>query len=500
MGKFKASPLFSDGMVLQRGKNIVIFGTGEDGTEITATLCGFEANCVVVGGEWKVVFPPMGACRYMNLTLEDGDPEDSVAFEDVAIGEVWIAAGQSNMKFELGHSTMGKFALESDDTPDVRYFNLPRKTIYDEDYDSAFEGTVWHDFSDKEDAFSWSAVAYYAAKEISNYLDVVVGIIGCNWGNTLITSWLDRSSARECAPEYFREYDEFMSKTTPDKANAAFGDYLKLKEEWDKKRGDYYATAENPTEKGCIAACGERPEMPTAPCSPRTPSLLYESMVKRIVPYTIQGVFWYQGESDVIHPKAYYRLLANLIRKWRDDWNDDEITFIIGQLPVYGGDNPDGEELAVIRDAQLRTFNTIKNTGIAVLLDLGERDELHPKDKSAVGWRFATQALEVVYGGCDGAFAPVLKNALVRGDTIELQFSNAHGGLVAKGEAEGFEVCGEDGVYHPVYADISGERIFLSAENIKHPCGIRYLWKNYGDIHIFSQFNLPLVPFRFDNI
>ncbi|MGN0678139.1 MAG: sialate O-acetylesterase [Oscillospiraceae bacterium] len=500
MGKFKASPLFSDGMVLQRGKNIVIFGTGEDGTEITATLCGLEANCVVADGKWKVVFPPMGACRFMNLTLEDDNPDDTITFDDVAIGEVWIAGGQSNMKFELGRSATGKFALESDDTPDVRYFNVPRRTIYDEDYDSAFEGTSWHDFSDKEDAYNWSAAAYYAAKEISSYLDVVVGIIGCNWSNTFAVSWLDRDSALRCASDYLADYDEGMSKTTPDEANAAFGEYLRLREEWDKKEAEYYETAENPTEKGCIAACGDRPEIPIAPCSPRTPSLLFESMVKRIAPYTVQGVFWYQGESDDVHPKSYYSILANLIRSWRDEWKDDEITFIIGQLPVYGGDNPDGDELAVIRDAQLRIYNTIKNTGLAVLLDLGERDEIHPRDKSVVGWRFAIQALDIVYGGCDGAYAPVLKNALVRGDTIELQFKYASGGLVAMGEADGFEVCGEDGVYRPVYADISGERIFLSLENIKHPCGIRYLWKNYADVHIFSQFNLPLVPFEFDKI
>ncbi len=500
MGKFKASPLFSDGMVLQRGKNIVIFGTGVDGTEITATLCGSQANCIVSGGKWKVVFPPMGACRFMNLTLEDDDPDDTIIFDDVAIGEVWLAGGQSNMKFELGRSQLGKFALDSDDTPDVRYFNVPRRTIYDEDYDSAFEETVWHDFSEKEDAFNWSAVAYYAAKEISSYLDVVVGIIGCNWSNTTIASWLDRAYARGGAPEYFREYDEFMSNTTPDKANAAYDEYKKIKEAWDKKRDDYYASAEDPTDRGCIEACGKRPPEPIAPCSPRTPSLLYESMVKRVAPYTIQGVFWYQGESDVIHPNAYYNLLTNLIRNWREAWKDDEITFIIGQLPVYGGDNPDGEELAIIRDAQLRTYNTIKNTGIAVLFDLGERDELHPKKKSMAGWRFATQALEIVYGGCDGAFAPAFRNALVRGDTIELQFSNARGGLVAKGEATGFEVCGEDGVYRPVYADISGERVFLAVGEIKHPCSIRYLWKNYAQASVFSQFNLPLVPFKFDNI
>lgn len=499
MGKFRASPLFSDQMVLQRGKNIVIFGTGEEGTVIKAILCGFEERCTVTNGEWKVVFPPMGACRFMNLTLEDDDPDDTLTFSNVAIGEVWLAAGQSNMKFELENEIMGQNALDTHHTPDVRYYDFPRKTIYDEDYDTAFEQTVWHDFSDKDNASTWSATAYYAAKELSERLGVAVGIIGCNWSYTNIVSWLDRRYARSMNPEYFRKYDEFMSGTTPQIANAAYGEYLKRKQQWDNKRKEYYRTAENPTDKGCIKACGERPTEPIAPCSPRTPSLLYHSMIKRIAPYTMQGVFWYHGESDVEYPNAYYTALTNLIRNWRDNWHDDELVFVIGQLPVYGGDNPDGDELAIIRDAQLRTFKTIKNTGLAALLELGDHDEILPPNKSEVGRRFAAQALEVAYGGCDGAFAPMFKNAIFRGENIELQFSNARGGLQAKGEAVGFEVGDEDGIYHPVYANISGEKIFLSVENIKNPQGVRYLWKNYAEVHVFSQYGLPLIPFKYDN-
>lgn len=498
MSKFQVAPLFTDKMVLQRGKNIPVFGTGEDGVTVSVTLCGKTETCVVSGGKWKVVFSPMGACRFMSMTVEDD--EDFVTFENVAIGEVWLAGGQSNMQVELIESVGGKEILENDVTDDVRCFNVPRKTTYDEDYEEAFRAAHWSDFSDKEDAAHWSAVAYHCAKLMSEYMDVTVGIINCNWGGTSISCWLGRKFSRGAISVWFDEFDEAMAKTTPEQATADYHEYQKKYAEWKEKREEYFRTAEEPNDTKCYAAIGDKPAPVPAPCSPRSPSLLYESLIKRIAPYSMAGVLWYQGENDAPHPEAYYTGLTNLIRNWREDWRDDELTFIIGQLPVFGGRDPDGDSWSIIREAQMRVYKTIKNTGIVVLLDCGEKDTVHPLEKREVGRRFAMQTLEVVYGGCDGASAPIFKNAIRRGDTLELQFDNIRAGFKLEGEPNEFEICGEDGVYVPAYADVSGTRIFLSADGIEHPCGARYLWKNYGEVNVFSGFNLPLAPFRIDNI
>lgn len=500
MSKFKAAPLFTDNMVLQRGKNINIFGTGEDGTVVTVSFCGLEASCTVTNGKWGVVFPPMGACRHMMMTLDDGDPEDAMFLENVAVGEVWLAGGQSNMQFELAESTGGKEALENDDVKDVRFFNMPRKTCYNDDYEESIEAAEWTDFSDKEAAAHWSAAAYFCAKEMSQYLDVTVGIVNCNWGGTTATCWMDREHAIGEAAVYFEEYDAYMAGTTPEKAIAEYREWEKEYAVWSKKRDEYFSSNENPTDTGCEEVCGPKPPSPKAPCNPKAPGLLYENLVKRIAPYTLGGVLWYQGENDEAHPEAYYTALTNLIRNWRDLWRDDQLTFIIGQLPVYGGKDPDGDSWAIIRAAQMRVYNTIKNTGIVVLLDCGERDNLHPFDKRQVGHRFAMQAMDIVYGGCDGAYSPTIKNAIWRGDMVELQFDNARGGFRVKGSAEGFEICGEDGVFVPAIADVSEERIFLTAPNIEHPCGVRYLCKNYDEIHFFNGFGLPLAPFHINNV
>ena len=404
------------------------------------------------------------------------------------------------MQLELAASVGGKEALENDDTNDVRVFNVPRRTTYDDDYEQAMQDAHWSDFSDKEDAAHWSAAAYFCAKLMSEYMDVTVGIINCNWGGTNISCWISRNYGRGGTGVWFDEYDQAMEATTPEKAIADFREYQKEYAKWQEKHDEYFANTENPTDIGCYAAIGEKPPTVPAPCNPKTPSLLYNSLIRRIAPYTMAGVLWYQGESDDLHPNAYYTGLTNLIRNWREDWRDDELTFIIAQLPVYGGRNPDGDSWSIIREAQMRVYKTIKNTGIVVLLDCGEKDIIHPADKREVGRRFAMQTLEVSYGGCDGSNAPIFKNAIRRGDTLELQFDNIRAGFKLTGEPDGFEICGEDGVYVPAYADVSGTRIFLNADGIEHPCGARYMWKNYGEITVFSGFNLPLAPFRIDDI
>ncbi len=499
--RIRVAPIFGDGMVLQRGKNICVFGTGEEGVVVQVELCGFSSTCTVTNGKWKVLFPPMGACRFMNMTITDVDTEEYILFSNVAIGEVWLAGGQSNMELELCNCEGGKEALENDDTNDVRYYYFPKRTLWDDDHDEEMQNAAWRDFSEKEYSAHWSAVAYFCAKEMSEYLDVTVGVIGCNWGGTSASCWIDRNYARGGAAVYFDEYDAYMEGRTEEEAVAEYREYQKYHAEWERKCAELVKEKPDATWEEMLAYCGENKYPgPPAPCNPCSPGVLFESMVSFVCPYTLGGIWWYQGETDEIHPHAYYTLLTQLIRNWREAWRDDHLPFIIAQLPMYAGGNPDGEEWSLIREAQMRVYDTVKNTGIVVLLDCGERDNIHPMDKKTVGHRFAMQTLDIVYGGADGAFAPMIKDAVWRGDTVELHFEHARGGFRVKGEPLGFEVCGENGVYRPAYADVSGERIFISAEDISNPCGIRYLWRNYAEIHIFSAFGLPLAPFRINKL
>ena len=435
MSKFRAAEIFSDYMVLQRGKSIALFGTGEDGTEIFGELGGFRTSCMVRNGKWQMIFPPMGAAKYMEIELSDGDPEDTVVFENVAIGEVWLASGQEDMELPLKLSENGKADLEnlSEDADSVRFFSVSGSTNNSE------TKNVWITCADKAAAENQSAAGFYFAKELSRCFGVTVGIISLRTQMLPISQFINKDCAINEAEACFENHASFNEN---DKNN------------------------EN----------------------------LREKMLLPIAPYTMSGVLFYHGEADKNHPGVYYSLLTRLIRDWREDLHNDELPFIIGQLAMNGSENPGSENLSIIREAQMRVYKTVKNTGIAVLADCGVRNSA--KDKETIGIRFARQAHSLVYGGCDGAFSPMINFAVWRGKTVELNFTNALGGFKVNGEPDGFEICGDDGVFVPAYADLSGERIFVTAGNVEHPRGVRYLWKDSSDIHITNGFGLPLAPFR----
>lgn len=495
MKSFEIARVFSNDMVLQRSKNINVFGTGTDGSIITAELCGKTARCTVKDGKWLLVLPPMEAQKNVTLTVSCGD--EAVTFRNVAIGEVWLAGGQSNMEYELQNCTGGKDALEKD-SPDVRFYYTLKLSIADESFAEKEREMGWCCFDNKQSAKAWSAVGYFFAKELSEKLGVTVGIIGCNWGGTSASAWMDRRYAQGETAVYFEEYDAAIEGKSLEQLKQDYRDYQAYHTAWEKKSAEYYTTVENPHWDGCLEYCG--PNLypgPHSPLNPMSPGVLHESMIKRLAPYTLAGFIYYQGESDDHRPDMYYTLFTQLIRNWREDWQDDSLPFICAQLPMhrYSGDS-DRKHWCLIREAQMRAFNTVKNMGIAVIIDCGEFNEIHPKDKLPVGHRFALQAMEQVYGGCEGAYAPAIQRALWNDNDVTLYFSHAEGGFEIKGEPCGFEICGENGEFVPAQFCIDGEQITVSAEDVECPCAVRYLWTNYGDVPVYGKHGLPLAPFR----
>lgn len=493
---FSVASVFSNDMVLQRKKCVKVFGNGDEGERITVSILGNTASCTVRNGKWLAVLPPMRETDSAEMTVTNGS--ETVKFYNVAVGEVWFAGGQSNMEYELRNCTGGREAIDNDGDVNVRFFYTPKKAVGDDDYEESFKNSAWRPFSDKNSAQYWSAVGYFFAKELSERLGVTVGIIGCNWGGTSASAWMKREYAQGETAVYFEEYDKACEGKTEEDLVKAYRDYQAYHAAWEKKSAEYYANTPNPDWDGCLAYCGANLYPgPASPVNPMSPGVLHKSMIERVCPYTIAGFIYYQGESDDHRPEMYYTLFTQLIRNWREDWHDDALPFICAQLPMhrYSGDE-DRKNWCLIREAQMRAFETVKNMGIAVIIDCGEFNEIHPRDKKPVGHRFALQALDRVYGGCDGANAPVIKSAIWREDSAELIFMHADGGFTVKGELSGFEICGEDGEYVPARAEFVGERIVLSAANIAPPRGARYLWTNYGEIPVYGKYGLPLAPFR----
>lgn len=496
--KLRVAAVFSDNMVLQRDKNISIWGTGCNGDTVTVTMNGCAVNARVRDDKWMAILPSMKAGGPYVLKVTDG--KTFIQFKNVMLGEVWLAGGQSNMELELQNSKDGKNIVKNIKNSNVRFYNTLRLSYIDEEFLEKEANNSWQECT-PETAGTWSAVGYYYAKKLAEELNVTVGIIGCNFGGTSASNWISKEALKEDKNTniYIEEYDKANEGRSFKQYLEELDEYNKWYEKWSKRIDECYK--ENPkmlwSEALKIAGESRWPE-PLGPKSPFRPGGLYETMLKRVMPYTLRGFIYYQGESDDSKPYLYEKLLTKLIYQWRNDWKDDELPFIFVQLPMYAGcEDPDTKSWAVIREAQMKVYKTIKNTGLAVALDCGEFNNIHPVCKEPVGIRLALQALYNVYGKKDvRAYGPIYKDFRYMDKCIELIFEHAEDGLVVKGDKiEGFEIAGEDKEFVIADVEVKGNKIILSSNKVLEPKYARYEWTNYGNVALYNKAGLPMAPF-----
>lgn len=520
--QFRVAKVFSNHMVLQREKNIHIFGEGEPGTKVIVTLVGENGEKVtavagVENNKWLAVLPPRKAENNCVLRVEAykaacaegesmavAEPVQiaCVEYTDVAIGEVWLAGGQSNMELELKDCKGGLDTLQQDASPNVRYYYTQKYAYKNRQFYEAEGWSGWQTF-DSESARAWSAVGYYFARKLSKDLEgVTFGLIGCNWGGTSASAWMSREALLEDkdTASYVEEFDKACEGLNIEEQEKIYDAYETAQCEWDKKCGELMAANPGIAWSEIEAQIGPSEWPGPMVCkNPFRPAGLYECMLQRVCPYSLRGFLYYQGESDDHKPRMYYKLFTRLIRQWREDFLDEELPFLLVQLPMhqYQGD-ADFKHWPVIREAQMDAYKTIKNTGIAVIIDRGEFNEIHPKDKLTVGERLTLQALAHVYGKLEekDAFGPVYDFCIFHEDAIELCFKYAEDGFVVQGELSGFEVAGMDKVFVKAEAKINGERITVSSPEVAQPRFARYLWTNYAEVTLHGKNGLPVAPFR----
>ena len=502
----KAAAVFSDNMVLQRNKNIRVFGTcSKNEKVITVRIPELEsyARATVKDGRWEAVLPPRK--EYNSCTLEISCGAVKKVFHNVAIGEVWLAGGQSNMEFELQHERKGAAALAGCYSENVRFYYTPKCSMLGDELKKAEKESCWC-MPSPDKARSWSAVGYYFAKELSRRLGVTVGIIGCNWGGSSASAWISReylSCDKRLSP-YLDEYDEAIKGKSDEEMIAEYDEYSAYQGAWEKRMMKF--CTENPEAKWAevLEKCGEnRYPGPHSIKNPMRPCGLHETMLKRIAPYTLAGVLWYQGESDDHRPNTYEILLKLMIENWRALWKDNILPFMIVQLPMFRYlDDPDTKSWALIREAQENVFKTVKHTGLAVCLDCGELNNIHPTDKSQVAHRLYLQAMSEVYKIITrrDSLPPMYDNYEVIGSAILIHLTNCEMGLGGKDEhcLDGFEIAGADGVYYPAKATVRLPYIELRSSKVNIPAAARFKWTNYSDVGLFGINDLPLPPFRTD--
>jgi sialate O-acetylesterase len=248
--------------------------------------------------------------------------------------------------------------------------------------------------------------------------------------------------------------------------------------------------------------CGLCPwPQPAGNNSPYCPANLYQSMIRRVAPYALKGFLYYQGEEDESRAADYCEMMHYLAGQWRRDWEDERLPFLFVQLPMYASREDVAAGLpsknwCVLRENQYRASLGIANAGMAVIIDRGEYDNIHPLDKQTVGFRLALQALNKVYGGNVAADGPVFSWAEPQGGVLRLHFENAESGLEARGPLEGFEIAAADGPYYPARAEIDGGDVLLRSEHTPSPLRARYAWTQFGPAPLFAKNGLPAMPFR----
>lgn len=438
----KTSILFGEHMVLQRGKPVPVWGKSRPGDRIKVSVQGQEKiSYADASGKWMIRLDPLDMSWGETLKVSGEDFEE--IFEDVLVGDVWIAAGQSNMEFPMFYEKNYKEELEQIRESGIRFFDYP-EVCYEGQldlYEYNNDG-VWR-VCDSKNLGYFSAAAYFFAKELSKALQIPIGIIGCNWGGTTASCWMD--------PKYLKDHpgkvwlEDYQRQTAGMDIDAYEKNIQKdvtlIRNNWihDEASLEHETGYEElKTMYENFLAMGDQAEPAMGPKSCKRPGGLYYSMVCAVAPAAVTGVLWYQGESDVLHKEVYKDVFPALIRCWRHLW-EEELPFLFVQLaPFKGVGLFGGSDYPSIREAQQLTADSVKNTGMAVITDAGSVYDIHPKNKKPVGERLALIALNKVYGMdsllCE---APTLIRGWLADNALILEFKNAGDGLDLRGDRVG---------------------------------------------------------------
>lgn len=508
----KLAAIFTDHMVFQRRKPIVVWGEGRKNIKISAELGGHRAELFSQDEKWQIELPAMEAAEKLTLrvTAEDRETGNQQVLEilDVAVGELWIASGQSNMEF-LYRYDIERLA-EKDLIPDdgLRFYDVPKVS-----YEGQLEAGHYEDYGFwrtwcKEDAEWFSAVGFYFGQMLRNELRVPIGIIGCNWGGCSAASFTNPKYMEdvECLRNVLLTYEERLKEIDLES-------YYKATD---------YMTAADPAANRAIndlmltgvpfpvvmekAASLQSEEertyqfqaMQVGPRSFRRPGMLYKHMLSKIAQCRAGGVIWYQGEEDEIERADFYDVsLTALIQSFREHW--EEIPFLLVQLPPFEGNAfALARKYPKIREMQEKAAKTISNVWCACATDAGEKNNIHPRKKRPVGERLGLLALKHVYGYDLEADSPELISAKKDNGAIYLKFSHTADGLYTDRPADcGIRVM-SDGFSLKPDIEIQGDTIILKDECFLclKELTVSYARDNYYEVSLYNSAGLPVFPFE----
>ena len=482
---------FSDNMVLQRDSPAPIWGTAQPGTTITIEFAGVgKSTTADSSGRWQLELAPLPASAQPRTLTVTAGRTNFLRLTNVLVGEVWLAAGQSNMEWPLAREAYAAQELPAATNDRLRLLNLP----FAGQYFSAkpfgsnevrrltaegFFAGAWHPCTPTA-ARDFSAIAYYFGRRLTTEFGMPVGLIHLAVGGSPAEAWIGRRAL----------------ESVPSLKPLAAGDWLSNAnlDSWCRQRG--HQNLDLPLAAG-LAVPGDDLD----PNHPFKPGFLYQAGIERLRPVALRGVLWYQGESNSLEPwrvAQHGTLFPLLVREWRAAWGSD-FPFLFCQLSSISTNG--GYKAASwpeFRDQQRRFLDTIPNLGMAVTSDHGDPTDVHPREKREIGRRLALWALAKTYGRQIEFSGPLPRHAKARGAVVEVVFDHATGGLRTSNQQPptGFELAGQDGVFHPASVKLEGERAEVSAAAVPQPRRVRYGWQPFSTGNLVNADGLPASTFQ----
>jgi len=481
---------FQDNAVLQRDQPIAIWGLSVPGDSVTVEFFGQSKTTVAQDdSRWLLRLDPLPVLKQPHtLTAKSSKTGESLEVSNVVVGDVWLCSGQSNMLWSLMSTTTGAEEMAGADFPLVRGFTLRAQTAEEPAFDVP-RGQWIVARSNTDDALQspirhLSGVAYHFAKKMFEETGVPIGFIQPAYGGTIIEAWLSPDALAESP---YAKKIKGRWQAALERLPEGVVRYERDLAAWQEK----VAAGETPA--------GREPRDPRGLNTERhRPGALYLGMIAPFVPYGVTGFLWYQGESNAARPGEYADLFPRLLRQFRADFGDHPFYFVqLANFDRVRGD-PDGRSWAYLREAQAALL-TEPDTGMAVTIDIGEADDVHPRNKAEVGQRLALHALRNGLGRDIPSDGPQFLSATPEEGAIRVHFKNSPElDLRSPDAPKAFEVAGGDGIFHPATAEVQDGNLLVSSEKVPTPIFVRYAWFNNPTAVLFSTTGLPAAPFRND--
>ena len=428
--------ILSSGMVLQQNSTVKIWGWGDplEEIQITASWDGKVIKTVTDSyAQWQVIIDTPVAGGPFEIKIQG---YNEIILSDILIGEVWVCSGQSNMAWTASSGIDGaEAAIQEANFSNIRLFNIVKKSADSPQNDVTGNWQV----CEPETMKNFSAVGYFFAKRIHENLHIPIGIINASWGGTPAETWIPQ--------EKFQNNDSISN-----------------------------------------AAKILKPQ----PWSPEKPSKVFNAMIAPLVHLSIAGVIWYQGEANTANPSYYEMVFKSLILSWREIWNKDLPFYYVQIAPYQYGTPYIGVQ---VRDVQRRVLS-LPYTGMVVTSDIGNIEDIHPKNKLDVGQRLANLALQKHYKVSKALVeSPLFDRIDVKGNKVTVFFENSEGLYFKEDAKDLFEIAGNDGVFYPAKAKIKGVTVLTSSKMVRNPKFVRFAWTNTSISNLFNGANLPASSF-----